>query len=172
MRRAGQSGATTVEMTLVAIPLIFILISVFEISRGMWMYHTLAYAVKEGVRFASVHGQNCVYNAPSVTNSCEQNEAGIAAVIQQAGVGLDPATTQLTFCTGSCGSGTTPTCYLNSCSSGTTWPPSGGNQIGQSIEIDIVTPFRSALAMFWPGSKPFSFAVVHLGATSRDTIKF
>ena len=34
-------------MTLVGIPIIFTLICVFEISRGMWIYHTLAYAVND-----------------------------------------------------------------------------------------------------------------------------
>ena len=40
-----------VEMTMVGIPLIFMLLAIFEMSRGMWMYHTLSYAVKNGVRF-------------------------------------------------------------------------------------------------------------------------
>ena len=58
--RRRRRGATMLEMTLVGIPTIFILISIFEISRGIWMYETLAYAAKAGVRFASVHGADCV----------------------------------------------------------------------------------------------------------------
>lgn len=181
--RTSRRGATTVEMTLVGIPLIFMLISIFEISRGMWIYHTLSYAVKEGVRYASVHGQNCVYNSPSVTNNCQVTigdqtpsctaaNPAIATVIRCAGVGLDPSTTQLTFCTPSCNSGSAPTCYLNDCSTSTYWPPSGSNQVGQTIEIDILVPFRSALALFWPGTKSVKFGVVNFGAASRDTIKF
>ena len=46
--RRAQRGATTIEMTLVGIPIIFLLISTFEISRGMWMYNTAATAVREG----------------------------------------------------------------------------------------------------------------------------
>jgi hypothetical protein len=171
VKRSSRVGAATIEMTLVGIPMLFILISIFEISRGMWISHTTAYAVKEGVRFASVHGQNCVYNPPSVINSCTTTEAGIAALIQNAGIGLDPATTQLTFCTGFCGSGSTPTCALNACAS-TTWPPSGGNQLGQTIEIDITTPFYSALAMLWPGAGKTSFGVFNFGSTASDTVKF
>src|SRR5215831_11346653 len=45
MRRQFQRGATTVEMTLVGIPLMFVLVSIFEMSRGMWVYHTVANAV-------------------------------------------------------------------------------------------------------------------------------
>ncbi len=58
--RKAERGSTVIEMTLVGIPIIFTLISVVEISRGMWMYHTLAYAAKNGVRLAVVHGRNCI----------------------------------------------------------------------------------------------------------------
>lgn len=87
-------------MTFVGIPLILTLVSIFEISRGMWIYSTLAYAVKDGVRYASVHGVNCINNPPGVTNSCEIHISDVAATIQNAGVGLDPATTVVTFIAG------------------------------------------------------------------------
>src|SRR5580765_336316 len=77
-----QRGATTIEMTFVGIPIIFILISVFEISRGMWMYNTAATAVREGLRFASVHGVNCVHLAPGIPNSCEVTANDIVKVIR------------------------------------------------------------------------------------------
>jgi hypothetical protein len=38
----------------------------------MWTYHTLAYAVKEGTRYASVHGKGC--EAP---NTCTKTVAQI-----------------------------------------------------------------------------------------------
>ena len=79
-------GNTIVEFTLVGIPLIFVLISIAEISRAMWAYTTVAHAVREGTRFAIVHGHNCEV-AP---NTC----AGYATIgwiarrIRQGGVGL------------------------------------------------------------------------------------
>ena len=66
IRESKRRGQALVEFTFVGIPMIFILISVFEMSRGMWIYHTLTYAVKEGTRVAMVHGQDCVTAAPSV----------------------------------------------------------------------------------------------------------
>ena len=177
MRRKFQRGAATVEMTLVGIPLIFTLISIFEISRGMWMYHTMVYAVKEGVRFASVHGLDCVNNPPTVLNNCSQSQAAIAEVIQQAGVGLSTTATTLTFCAPAanpgnlCATGST-TCALNACSAAGYWPPINFNGIGQTIEIDIKTPFRSALAMFWPGAHRVSFAETQLIASSSAQIQF
>jgi hypothetical protein len=165
-----------VEFTFVGIPLLFTLISIFEVSRGMWIYHTLAYSVKNGVRYASVHGINCV-NGPNNPNNClvnigPYNTAGtITYVIAQAGVGLDPANTTLVF-TDASGTATAP-CALNTCAGGP-WPPNttGVNDVGKPIQIDIRTPFISAIAMFWPGAAPLSFASGTLGASSQDYIQF
>ena len=57
-----QRGQSLIEFTFVGIPVIFTLICIFEISRGMWIYGTLNHAVKEGVRYAIVHGINCSKN--------------------------------------------------------------------------------------------------------------
>jgi len=162
-KRRGQS---LIEFTFVGIPVMFVLISVFEISRGMWNYHTLTYAVKEGVRYAIVHGQNC--DPTFGGNSCQVTQSGVATVIQNAGIGLDPQATKLTFTAAGTASAA---CSLNACPA-TVWPPSGKNGVGQTIRIDIVTPFRSAIAMFWPGASPVSFAVGNLGGSSSDNIQF
>ena len=98
MRRGLKSrrGNTTLEFTLVGIPLLFVLISIFEISRAMWMYHTLAYAIKQGTRYAAVRGQNCV---PAVNgNSCTVTIGNLVTFIQTAGGGLLPDQLHLTFC--------------------------------------------------------------------------
>jgi hypothetical protein len=47
-RKQRQRGSAMIEFTLVGIPMIFLLISIFEISRAMWNYHTLAFAIREG----------------------------------------------------------------------------------------------------------------------------
>src|SRR5215471_18790761 len=57
-RNRQRGGSSLIEFTLVGIPIIFVLISTFEMSRGMWLYHTLAYAAREGTRYAIVHGVN------------------------------------------------------------------------------------------------------------------
>jgi len=75
--RSRCGGQSLVEFTLVGIPLIFVLVSVFEVSRGMWIYHTLAHAVRDGVRYASVHGYNCTNN----NNTCTVTMNQVAAVI-------------------------------------------------------------------------------------------
>ena len=131
------------------------------------MYHTLAYAVKEGVRYATVHGQNC----STAPNACAVKARDVATKIQYSGVGLDPNTTTLTFKSGSTTDFTDVTladCLATTCDS--TWPVVNGT--GQTIEIDMKVKFNSALAMFWPGSRPISFAVTWFSASSRDLIQF
>jgi TadE-like protein len=176
MRRNLRRGATTIEMTLVGIPIIFILISVFEISRGMWMYNTAAHAVREGLRFAVVHGVDCVNNPPGVINDCAKTAAQVAAVIRFDGVGLDPANTRLTFRAPSGTGGFQCTLAGTQIGGGTScsavWPPNPFNARGTPLEIVITTPFNSALAMFWPGTRPASFATVNLWANSIDTVQF
>lgn len=170
MTKRLQRGSTMIEMTLVGIPLIFILISVFEISRGMWMYHTLAYAVKEGVRYASVHGKDCDPAQP-MGNNCLVTRDQVAQVIRNAGVGLDLDTTQLRFCApGPCTSTTWDCTKLTNCDSVNPWP--SPLPAGQPIEIDITTPFRSATAMFWPGGGTAMIGVANFVAASSDWIQF
>jgi len=187
--RPAQRGATTIEMTFVGIPLIFILISVFEVSRGMWMYETASTAVREGVRFASVHGVNCVNKPPGIPNQCDVTANDIVRVIRAGagtgsthgldygptgagGAGLDPTRTTVYFTSAStvtplaCSlDGTTGACDVQ-------WPPDLDNAVKNVIKITVSTPFRSALSMFWPGSRPMQFGATNLSASSSDTIQF
>ena len=179
-----QRGQAMLEFTLVGIPLMFVLISIFEISRGMWMYHTMAFAVKDGVRFASVHGINCINttgSGGSDPNFCQKTIADIAAQIQGSAVIFDPTQTTLTFFPGDGGVAST-TCTMVGPGAGgcpqftaNAWPPTGAgdlNSIGRPIRIDVTAPFRSALSMFWPGSRPVNFGTFNLGASSTDYIQY
>jgi len=169
----GRRGNSLVEFTLVGIPVIFLLISIFEMSRGMWMYHTLAHAVREGVRFTVVRGNDC--NLPP--NNCAATIGAIATRIRDAAVGLPPADLiNVTFRSPT----RTITCAtLAAClSSGTYWPASapgaaadsGGQPVTGWVEISAQYRFRSMIAMFWPGASPVTFGTVTLPASSRQTI--
>lgn len=164
--RIRRQGSATLEFTLVGIPLIFVLISIFEMARGAWTYHSLAHAVKEGTRFAIVHGQNAGLEQPpshaSISKVCD--------TIVKAAPGLLPQSLLLTFESGYTGGSFThvsgPFCAGGACAGGysscsannndtTPWPPNAGistdDQPGQLIRISAYYPFVSALSMFWPG---------------------
>jgi hypothetical protein len=162
-----RKGSTLLEFTLVGIPLIFILISVFEMARGMWIYHTLAHATKEGTRFTIVHGHNCTL-AP---NSCVVTVADIATRIKDAGVGLLPNELNVVLMSQT---STVPCMPLSNClSNSAPWPTFPSNQPGMDITINARYPFRSAISMFWPGGGPgVNFGTFNLPASSTETIQF
>lgn len=162
-----QSGNAIIEMTLVGIPLIFILISIFELARGMWVYDTLSYAVRETTRYAIVHGQNCSISP----NSCAITVGNITSRLRDAGVGLPTGQLNVTLqsLTDNITCNPVSTCLTSS----TVFPSSGANGIGNPITISATYPFQSAISMFWPGAgAPVSFASVNLTASSTDYVQF
>jgi len=164
-RRDRCRGSNILEFTLVGIPLLFILISTFEMARGMWNYHAMAYAVKEGTRYASVHGTNCA--AP---NACTVTIAQITQRILDSGAGLFYDQLTLTFTS----TGGSITCLATTClTNNTVWPQVGSNAVGQNITIRGTYPFTSAISMFWPGSGGAMQAASTLfPASSRETVQF
>ncbi len=156
---------------MIGIGMIFVVLSFFEIARGMWIYHTLAFAVREGARYASVHGKDCAppYSSPG----CQVTISQIATVIRSAGPGLDGDNTTVTL-TPAVGSATSDT-ISNLIANYTTvyWPPATAYSPGQTVKITATYPFRTFLAVFWFGGRPLNDSQVFtLGASSTETIQF
>jgi hypothetical protein len=188
-RSRRRGGQTMLEFTLVGIPIIFVLISIFEISRGMWIYETMAYSVKQGVRYATSHGFNCTKNGNTCTvkmgpaaadcNALNALET-VATVIRCAAAGLDPATTNITFYTFIDPAGKVKQggpCTLETSGAGaclpTVFPPDPQNRVTTyKVEVDMRTTFRSALSFFWPSAGTVHFGTFTLGANSADSIQF
>jgi hypothetical protein len=176
VHRRRRRGSNLIEFTLAGIPLIFVLVSIIEIARVMWAFHTVAYGVKEGVRFAQVHGINCV--SVATPNNCPTTIAQVTRVIRDAAVGLDPAQTSLTFTPGTTDS--TPTkCSMGGAGAGDcpqltgTWPPNDStgafNAVGKPIRIDISTQVPNAISLVYPGTRFATFTFV---ASATDYIQF
>jgi Flp pilus assembly protein TadG len=167
VRNSRQRGSSLIEFTLVGIPVIFLLLSSFEVARGMWTYHTLAAAVKRGTRYTVVHGQNCSLSG----NTCTVTIAQIAAQIESAGPGLLPGQMSLTFTPAT---GSPVSCALSSClSNSTTWPPSTANSPGTNVTIAGSYPFRSIASMLWPSAGRVSiFQPVTFGASSTEPVQY
>jgi Flp pilus assembly protein TadG len=162
--RKGTRGNAIIEFTLVAIPLIFIQISIAEICRGMWDYHTLAQAVKGSCRVASTRGADCA------GLGCAMTVGQIATNISNYAIGMPASALNVTL-TSNAGS---VTCNpLSSCtSSSTVWPPAGGNAVGSDIIISASYNFTSMIAMFAPGSRGMHFSAVTLTAASHQMILY
>jgi hypothetical protein len=143
------------------------LICLFEISRGLWAHHTLAYAVREGTRYAAMHGADCTANG----NSCTVTIGNIVTYMQNAGGGFDPNNTTLTFTpqSGSAISDTMTNLATGTYSS-TQFPPSSASAQGNTVQISSKYKFTTVLAMLSLGSSaPGAF---YLTASSKELIQF
>ena len=178
-RNSRRRGSAMIEFTLVGIPMLFVLISIFEASRAMWIYVTLAHSVKEGLRYAIVHGNNCTI-AP---NSCSVQVRDIANRMARTGVGLLPesfvnvefiSSTRPVTCT------TLQTC-LTGAAGNTYWPTAApgalnadvGSVRGADLEIRGRYQFTSIICMFWPGAAPVGpFGAITLGASAKESIQY
>jgi Flp pilus assembly protein TadG len=173
-KRFSIRGGSFLEFVFVGVPLIFVLISIFEISRGIWVYNSLSHGVKEGTRFAVVHGNNCSV-AP---NACTVTAGQICQTILDMAPGLVPAqvvnvrlasrTRTLTFAT-------LPLCIA----SGTVFPsqtaptsPDVGGDRGAPVTITARYQFDSALAFFWTGTSGFTFGRLYLAASAEEPIRY
>jgi Flp pilus assembly protein TadG len=158
-----ERGSAILEFTLVGIPLVFVVISTFEMARGMWLYHSLAYAAKTGARFAVVRGKGC----QAAGNACGISVGDVAGRIAGAATGLPAGTFDVTL---ESAAGTLECRPLSAClADATAWPPGNANSPGMDIRVTARHEFRSALALFWPGAgtRRIGTALFEAGAFQR-----
>ena len=176
-RRDGRRGNALIEFTLVGLPLLFILISIFECARGMWLYTTLQHATKDTVRFAIVHGANCGVNG----NSCQTSVSQVVTQFNRQAPMFDASRVQMELRSGcrsqrkfdqdSCRSVLTGT-LQSMLANGTVWPDEADPGV-DSIEIYARVPFDSVISLFWPTSGTVGrFGQFNLQAISRETVQF
>lgn len=164
-RKDSRAGSTTIEFVLVGIPVIFIVISIFEIARGMWVYQTLSHATHTVARHIAVHGSGC-----ASPNTCSLTLGNFATDFGSVANGLDPAAMVVTFYSSSTSIACNPlnSCYANS----TVWPPAADSTAGNDVRIQATSPFPNALAMVWPGARSVPFSAMQFAAFSRQRILF
>ena len=180
-RRRLARGNALIEFTLVGIPIMFVLISVFEVSRAFWQYDTFGHALREGARYASVHSNNCGV----FPNFCTTSVADVADRIMFQGAGIwPPDVQQVEFIWGDADTGTVAfTCTtLENCLSGGSqraaaaampWPEGQpGGMASRPVTIRAEYQFRTAIAMFWPGSAPVSVGAFELPASSTEMVHY
>jgi Flp pilus assembly protein TadG len=94
-RGDGESGQSLVEFALTLPIVLLIITGTFDVARAVWQENTLAYAAREGTRYAIVHGAG--YPDPNlVARPADANgnhDAGIISVVSAAAVGIGTAVT-------------------------------------------------------------------------------
>lgn len=66
----SERGTTTIEFTILALLLLWMVFLIFEFGRGIWIYNNIAHGAREGTRFAIVRGEDSgrPTNATAVQN--------------------------------------------------------------------------------------------------------
>jgi len=172
----GRKGSTMLEFVLFGVPTLFLTLSVFQASLTMWQYHTLAEAAATGARYAATHGSDCSQNG----NTCTTTGKQVAAVIENAALGMDPTKVNVTMTpqTGSAiGPYTLSNCVAgNAQATGCTgnFPPSGSSGAPpNTITVKVTYAANNPFATFWPGvGTGMLQRSVTVGAASTQEIMF
>ena len=164
-RSRTRSGQALIEFSLIGIPMIFVTISIVDVSIDMWQYQSLAYAAEMTARYVSVHGATCSQNG----NSCTITVGNVATFFTSQGMALNAASVNVTLTDGS---GSTACDPLNTCNSSTTqFPNASYNSVGSDITISATYTLKNPIAMFFPPSVDAAQDYV-AGAKSRQRIMF
>jgi Flp pilus assembly protein TadG len=168
-RRSLSRGSTLLEFTFVGIPLIFVLISIFEAARGMWIYTSLANGVKAGMRYVVVNGTG--HTGACTGTQCSLTVQAVARVINNAAAGLSvPGETELqgvnnvTIAGFACGN-------LQACLADTTVIPL--TPMGGPVTVTAQYNFVNAISLFWPGAgKGSQLPAFQLPAAAQEYVQF
>ena len=164
---ARRRGTVLAEFMLMGIPLMFMVLGVFEVSILMWRYITMAQTAQQAALYVSVHGNTCTQNG----NTCTITVANIASYIEKVAVGLPPSNLNITLaCTGCTSVSCAP---LNSCNGNSdTFPPLSYNAIGNNVTVTAAYAMTNPLYMFWNGKNKVAIQDLTLGATSTQRIVY
>jgi Flp pilus assembly protein TadG len=154
-----------VEFAIVGPILLLATISMLQICLAMWNYESLAFAVREGARYAATKGQGCSYSG----NSCATTVGNVANQIVNNGVGLISGNLNVTL---GATSSTSVTCdpVTNCTSSSTAWPPSTGNTERSSVlTVSATYPFN---LFFMPRQGSVGTSSGNLQASTEQIVQF
>jgi Flp pilus assembly protein TadG len=98
-----QRGQSLVEFAFVLPVILLIITGLFDVARAVWQENTLAYAAREGTRYAIVHGSG--YPDPALI-AWPNNTTQITTVVRNAAVGVSNITVTTTWPDG---------CYERNC---------------------------------------------------------
>ena len=169
MRQRTTAGNAQIEFALCGVFVIFAMISIFDMARGLWINHTLSQAVRDGTRYAVVHGALNV-NPTTNVRLPGSNLRDVYNVVRRSALGMVPSQLRLRFesadgvidCNPDC-----PSAELD-----LPWPPNGAANKNMEIGIQANYPYNSMVVMFFPGSKGIQFGRYILGSVARERIAF
>jgi len=117
---AEQGAQALVEFALVLPIFLLVITGLIDVARAVWEENTLAYAAREGSRYAIVHGSAGNPKVgpihPAQTNPSAFNTGNIVNVVRQNALGVPNVTVTIDY-------------------------PNGDNQRNHSVTVDARSPF-------------------------------
>ena len=114
-----ESAQALVEFAL-TLPIFLLLVTgIFDVARAVWQENTLAYAAREGTRYAIVHGaagNPTVGPCTSCVNPVSNNLSNVVSAVTDNAVGVYNITVTVDY-------------------------PDGSNQRNQRVTVDATAPF-------------------------------
>jgi Flp pilus assembly protein TadG len=95
---SDESGQSLIELSLVLPVLLLIITGLFDVARATWQENTLAYAAREGTRYAIVHGSASVDGIVAHPG----NEQPVIDVVRAAAVGVPNVSVVVSWPDGNC----------------------------------------------------------------------
>lgn len=161
--RTKRRGSSMVEFALVFLPLVTLLLGVFELGRAMWTFHSVSAAVKNATRYTIVRGAGCA----AEYTGCSPSVSDVAAEIRSSSLGLDQSRLRITF---EAGSQTVSCASLSACLSDSQyWPAWPNNSVGRTVTVTGEYPFHTFLFSFWPAMNRSGLT---MSSKSSEVIQF
>ena len=117
---AEQSAQALVEFALVLPIFLLVITGLIDVARAVWEENTLAYAAREGTRYAIVHGSAGNPRVgpihPAQTNPSVFNTGNIVNIVRQNALGVPNVTVTIDY-------------------------PNADNQRNHSVTVDASSPF-------------------------------
>lgn len=117
--RDDERAQALVEFALVMPIFLLLVTGIFDVARAVWQENTLAYAAREGTRYAIVHGAsgNPIVGPCSVClNPVSNNLANVTNAVTSNAVGVYNIDVTIDY-------------------------PDGGNNRNQRVSVDVAAPF-------------------------------
>lgn len=112
--RRSEEAQALVEFALVLPVLLLLIVGLFEVARAVEQENTLAYAAREGTRYAIVHGSS---SSSPIAYCASCTNASVSDVVQRAAISVNEAITV------------------------TVAYPDGDNRRGSRVSVQATAPF-------------------------------
>lgn len=116
--------------------MLLVVTGLLDVARAVWQENTLAYAAREGTRYAIVHGSAATSPVPYCSATC--SPAAVLGAVQNAAVGVPSVTVEVSY-------------------------PDGNNDRNSRVSVNATAPFAPLPSQYLLGG---AFTITLRGASA------